>query len=571
MASATWSTQPATGDWNIAAHWYPAEVPTDTATFGASTQTTITFSKTGASVGAIEFSADAAAYTFQLGTSTTPSLSVGGTGISNLAAGPQQFVVAATSTGYTNAQLQFSGSASAGGSNVLYSVGPVTPAGYGGGVIGFVDQASAGSACFTVRTGAGAPPASGSTVGGEVSFSDTATASTATFTVYGSTSTANGGDTFGNVVFHNSSTAAHGTFKNIGGTLPGCDGGNTQFYDTATAAQGIFVNLGGTVGGANGGDVAFDGTAGAGSGHFINQAAPVAGGYGGVTSFNNNGPTLSSGGASAGSATIINCGAEQAAVGGGGHTSFSAAYGWPTADQATIINQGSTLATSSCAGHTIFSSPHGQSFYPTAGGATIRNLGAPGPGGVGGYTQFTVYNATTTPNYPRAGSALLINEGGDGENAPGGSTRFSANASAESATLIAYGGSNGGQGGQILFAAESEGDAASVTLSGNGTLSLATHDGALTLSCLTAQGGIITTQLGSYPTTLAVSSTLSVPAAPVTFQLVAGTGCQPGVRYPILTAPQVGTLPASSFAAIAPAGQTATLSSEGNTLYVTLN
>ncbi len=194
MASATWSTQPATGDWNIAAHWHPAKVPTDTATFGASTQTTITFSKTGASVGGIQFSADAASYTFQFGTSAAPSLSVGGAGVSNLAAGLQQFVVAATSTGYTNAQLQFSGSASAGGSNVLYSVGPVTPAGYGGGVIGFVDQASAGSACFTVRTGAGAPPATGSTVGGEVSFSDTATASTATFTVYGSTSTENGGD-----------------------------------------------------------------------------------------------------------------------------------------------------------------------------------------------------------------------------------------------------------------------------------------------------------------------------------------------------------------------------------------
>jgi len=61
-----------------------------------------------------------------------------------------------------------------------------------------------------------------------------------------------------------------------------------------------------------------------------------------------------------------------------------------------------------------------------------------------------------------------------------------------------------------------------------------------------------------------------VTAAPITFLLVASAGCQMSTGDPILTAPQLGKLPKGLFAVIAPAGQTATLSTPGDTLYATL-
>ena len=44
VSDATWLATPATADWNTAGNWSPATVPVGTATFGASTQTTIGFS-----------------------------------------------------------------------------------------------------------------------------------------------------------------------------------------------------------------------------------------------------------------------------------------------------------------------------------------------------------------------------------------------------------------------------------------------------------------------------------------------------------------------------------------------
>ena len=118
MASATWSTQPATGDWNIAAHWYPAEVPTDTATFGASTQTTITFSKTGASVGAISFRPTLRRTLSSLAPAPRHRCQWEGRASATWLPVHSSFRSRPRAPAYTNAQLQFSGSASAGGSNV---------------------------------------------------------------------------------------------------------------------------------------------------------------------------------------------------------------------------------------------------------------------------------------------------------------------------------------------------------------------------------------------------------------------------------------------------------------------
>ena len=330
----TWGRQPASGDWNTATNWNPANVPTSTATFGASSQTGIVFpSSSNATVESIAFTADAPPYTFTFATpdAAVPALTITGAGVSTDSPNPQRFVVASAAQDYEQVLLKFENSASAGGPGISYVSGPATPAAIGGGVIGFYDTSTAGSASFTITTGEGAPPKNNSTVGGEVSFCDSSSGGTARFTVNGSTSTANKGDTFGNAVFRDTATAANAVFTNAGGTLDGCDGGNTQFYVTASAGNGLFHNLGGTVSHANGGDVAFDGTATAANGRFHNYAATAAEGNGGVTSFNNNQPYMDpTAGSSAGSGFFYNYGAQESEQ-GGGHTYFTARYGSPTA------------------------------------------------------------------------------------------------------------------------------------------------------------------------------------------------------------------------------------------------
>ena len=291
MNSSTWNTQPETGEWNQASNWSPSQEPTTQAIFAGSSQTTISFSAVAETkVDEIAFNEDASSYTFTFGPSETPALTLSGQGVTNRSGRQQSFIVAATSSGYKQPQLTFVNSASAGGDDVYYCSGPESEQGYGGGVICFCDNSSAGSASFKVWTGAGIPPKH-HTVGGEVSFCDNSSADSARFTIYGSLGV--DGDTFGNVVFHQNASAAQATFTNVGGTVSGGDGGNTQFYGQSSAANGIFYNWGGSHDKANGGDVAFDAVAEGGQGRYYNYAAKAAGAYGGVTSFNNNPPDLS--------------------------------------------------------------------------------------------------------------------------------------------------------------------------------------------------------------------------------------------------------------------------------------
>ena len=147
MTTPPWNTRPTSGDWNTVANWSSSETPTKTATFSASSQTAITFSPTGeATAQNIEFADNAPAYTFTIGPCATPALTVTGQGITNRSRSQQSFVVAATSSGYKDPQLKFINSATAGGADMYYCAGPQTEQGYGGGVICFCDNATAGSA-----------------------------------------------------------------------------------------------------------------------------------------------------------------------------------------------------------------------------------------------------------------------------------------------------------------------------------------------------------------------------------------------------------------------------------------
>lgn len=518
MTNSTWNKQPVSGEWNIGTNWQPSQVPTEKAVFNGSSHTTISFSADStAQVGQIEFSRDASAYAFVFGSSETPALTISGQGVLNHSGRQQSFIVAATSSGYKNPQLNFVNSANAGGDDLFYCAGPESEEGYGGGVICFNNQASAGSAAFKAWTGAAAPPKH-NTVGGEISFCDNATADRARFTIYGSLG--KDGDTFGNVVFHQNATAAQAVFTNVGGTVSGGDGGNTQFYGNSSAGNGVFYNWGGTHEKANGGDVAFDATATGGEGYYHNYAAKAANAYGGVTSFNNNPPDTTEKGASAGNGFYINFGARGEEQGGGGHLEFSAKYGSPTADNATIINYGSSLSHKSCAGHTIFSINLPAEYFPTAGRAIIHNHPGLSAEGAAGFTAFSVYGSGSGARMPDAGEATILNYGGTLSKAAGGYTVFSGVSKAENATLIAYGGTHGGYGGRIIFYDKASGGAAKIQLYGNGELDLSHSSNDITIGELELTGGSIVLQLSAGACCLSVSGHLRLFSQQVSFSFV---------------------------------------------------
>lgn len=569
-SNASWKKQAETAEWNDPQNWETHEVPTKKATFSKSNKTVISFSALdSAKIGEIDFAPGAPSFSFRFGSSPNkPALEISGLGIGNRSGHTQSFIVAATAANFRFPQLKFSNYASAGGSEMSYHSGPESlEDGYGGGIIGFCDHATAGTARFIVRTGKLAPPKTErSTVGGEVAFCDFSTAEGAEFTIYGSLGS--DGDTFGNTVFHDHATADHARFTNIGGTVAGGDGGNTQFYDSSSAAHAIFNNLGATFNQANGGDVAFDGIASGAQGHFHNYPATVEGGNGGVTSFNNNPPEMNTQGASAGQGIYHNYGATEQHRGGGGHTEFTAKYGCPTAANANFVNYGSAIPGKSTAGHTIFSINLPTQYFPTAGNAVFRNLPALNADAAPGNTSFAVYSDSeqsagnqTAPNgsanpfstqpkdqVPTAGEGLFINEGASVEGAAGGLTSFSGIASAGNARLIAHGGVKGGQGGKIVFGDWASGGTAHVQLFGNGELDLSGLRQSIGLAVLELAGGMIAMTLGTEAFGLNLTDKLILHSAVVTFSFIqAPTGFGFNGSYQILAAPNLSCFNESQF------------------------
>lgn len=578
MSASTWNAQPGSGDWDTAGNWTPLGIPTTQACFGDSSQTLIGFSQAaGSTVGSIAFAAGAPGYTFWFGapSPSSPTLEINGAGVSNASMSQQSFIVAATSAGYQSPQLRFSNRASAGAANNFYCAGPASVQDAGGGVIRFVGHSSAGTARFMAWTGAGTPPKSGSTVGGEISFGDFASAESASFVIHGSLGS--DGDTFGNAVFHDQSTAASASFTNIGGTVPTGDGGNTQFYDHSSAASAHFHNQGGSCGQANGGDVAFDDTADAGHGHFYNYAAPAQGAYGGVTSFNNNPKPVAVGGASAGSGHYFNFGARHGEQGGGGHTEFTAKYGCPSAANGCFHNYGSDIGSSSSAGHTIFSIKQPSSYFPTAGSASFYNHPAALAGGAAGYTEFTVYTSSQAGasqagaggQMPTAAQGRFYNLGAYQSGAAGGYTLFANGASAGNAVLLAYGGTQGGGGGRIVFRYGASGGTASVYLADNAELDLSEQGGALGLANLDLAGGTLRVTLGANPTSLSLSGQLALRGS-TSFAFQDG-GISAGTPYTLLSAPNLADFSAAQFNGNPVAGLAPTFAIVGNALQVTFD
>ncbi len=141
-----------------------------------------------------------------------------------------------------------------------------------------------------------------------------------------------------------------------------------------------------------------------------------------------------------------------------------------TAGNATVTNNVEVLFFgNSTAGNAIFTNAFGIVIFSdeaTAGNATFTNPGGTVSGTGGG---FTIFDAGST-----AGNAIITSNGATVSDAFKGENLFEGDAG--NATLIANGGSNGGEGGFIQYRLGSTGGTARVEVFGNGTLDISQHD-----------------------------------------------------------------------------------------------
>jgi len=294
------------------------------------------------------------------------------------------------------------------------------------GRIFFTNSAAAGTSIFTNNGSAAANFSHGS---GETAFFDTSTADSCTFINKGATGSGTNSKG-GRTVFHDSSTAGNANFTNMAGMGVGTSA--TIFLDDSTAANGFFTNDGGGTGVpfGEGGQTMFLNNSTAASGTFVNNGATAGGGFGGATVFHDN--------STAGNGMFINNGGAASGVAalGGGATFF---FGTSTAANGTFINNA-----------------------------------APASGAEGGVTEFGLDFFNFSPS---AGSGTFINNGATISGAVGGKTVFKNASTADAATLIANGGTNGGSGGAIFFEEKSTGGTSRVEVFGNGFLDISGHLG----------------------------------------------------------------------------------------------
>jgi autotransporter-associated beta strand protein len=276
---------------------------------------------------------------------------------------------------------------------------------------------------------------------GRILFTTSATAESCIFTNDGSTFASRGGST----EFYDSSTAANASFTNRSGSGTGTSA--TIFFDTSIAANGTFTNEGGGTGGtpfAEGGQTLFFDASTAGNGIFTNNGATASGGFGGDTVFDDS--------SSAGNGSFTNNGGTASGVAafGGGATFF---FGTSTAANGIFINNA-----------------------------------APASDAEGGVTEFGLEFFNFSPS---AGNGTFINNGATVSGAVGGETIFNNASTADAATLIANGGTNGGEGGAIFFEENSTGGTARVEVFGNGILDVSGHNSpGVTIGSIEGEGDV---------------------------------------------------------------------------------
>jgi autotransporter-associated beta strand protein len=248
--SATWSTNPSSGNWNSAANWIPDTVPnssSDIATFGTSNLTSISSQNTVINLDSGVFKSGAPSYTITFDVS---ALFLNGVGIVNNSGSVQSFVMPLE--GRLDGSIFFYNSATAGKMTSYSTVG---------GFISFNDLSSAGSATFNLTDGS---------VQAHMDFFDSSTAADATVSAgaganIGFLDSASGGNatlnltTEATVDFVGDTNADHAIGNCIGGDQ--FFGAGIFFQESASAGEGIFTAIGGSTGGEKGGLIELDGSA----------------------------------------------------------------------------------------------------------------------------------------------------------------------------------------------------------------------------------------------------------------------------------------------------------------------
>jgi autotransporter-associated beta strand protein len=271
--NATWLLNPGSGDFNTAANWNPATVPTGTASFSATNTAALSFSPPSTSVGGFTFNAGAPAYTFTIGSGHV--LQFNGAGVINNSSNAPAFQnsgslsfantsttgnAAITNTGF----LDFANTSTAGSATITNT---------GAGVLDFSETSTAGSASITISNGT-VEFFDASTAGGAIItnnsglfFSNTSTAGSANITNNGVLSFTNistaGSATIVNnnsLSFNATSTAGSATITNNNtlsfnatstagsATVTTAAGGVTRFLSTSSGgAARMIANAGGQV------------------------------------------------------------------------------------------------------------------------------------------------------------------------------------------------------------------------------------------------------------------------------------------------------------------------------------
>ena len=240
--SATWATNPTSGEWNTAANWVPNTVPnsmTDVATFATSNVTDVINSNVIVNLDSLVFSPGASQYTI----SALDNIELYGPGIVNNSGILQSFIVSA---------FFFKNSATA-GDMVNFTTA--------GGVFFFDNASSAGSGTFDVTSGQ---------FQGSMDFFDSSTAGNATINANASSvieffDSSTGGNSTLNlssaafVHFDGSNNAEHMTATCIGGV--GTFSSQMDFQGASSAGEGTFTTIGGSTIGEHGSFILFDNTA----------------------------------------------------------------------------------------------------------------------------------------------------------------------------------------------------------------------------------------------------------------------------------------------------------------------
>ena len=500
--SATWLPHPISADWNTADNWTaggPPNSATDTATFQFSTVRDLSLSA-NTELSSILFSnGGATAYSITVGNSI--ALTISGSGITNNSGIIQNFVVRGTegvirfandAAAAFNAAItthgaevsgpfagltEFRDSSSAENASFTTNGGAVE--GAFGGVTQFLHNSTAAQGTFTNHGGAVTGAGTGVTifyntstassatftngpsvignVGGFTGFLDSSTAAHATFTNNGATETHGGS---GVTAFFDNSTADHGTFINNGGTAFEAQGGITDFYDNSTAGNGAFDIKGGAISGADAAFVRFFDSSTAANGRFLNRGGPIRGAAGGTIEFYDS--------ASAGNAVVVTNGA---AVNGAGN-GYTVFRNSSTAGNATFTTNGGASAGTGGGGLTEFI------HNSTAANAKFTINSAPVSDGSGGGTHFRNNSSAGRGTFTVNGSAFRAQVCPPGffcgdYPTPAAVLFFGETATAGDATLIALGGTEGGDGALIVFGPPaSNGGAARVKVFGNARLDI---------------------------------------------------------------------------------------------------